>query len=138
MIKALKRLFRKQEKHEERGPWQEQCDGLTFECREVYLGKEATCCPGDERYTFNIHCSLRDGLGWQFKCFQPYAIRCSFAGDGYYTNDPTAYDYSRVLTQLIALHEDWEENRHEAAFRELQEITARFVKDYFADQNDIV
>lgn len=137
-MQLLKRLFRKEEKHAERGPWQEQFDGLTFECREVNLGKEATCCPGDERYTFYIHCSDRDGLAWQFKCFQPYAIRCHFTGDGYYANDPTGFDYSDVLPQLLALNEDWEKMDLDAVFRELQEITARFVKVYFADQNDIV
>jgi len=137
-MKFWKRLFGKQEKLAERGPWQEHCDGLVFECKDVYLGKEATCCPGDERYTFYIHCSVRDGLYWQFKCVQPYAIRCSFSDGGYYTNDHTDFDYSVVLSQLLALREDWEENRHDTAFRELQEITARFVKDYFADQNDTV
>lgn len=138
MMQLLKRLFRKQEKREERGPWQEQCDGLVFECREVYLGKEADCCPGDERYTFYIHCSARDGLAWQFKCFQPYAIRCSFSGVGYYANDPMGFDYSDVLSQLLELQEDWRKMDQDDVFRELQEITARFVSVYFADQNDTV
>lgn len=137
-MKLLKRLFRKQEKPADRGLWQEHCKGLVFECKDVYLGKEATCCPRDERYSFYIHCSDRDGLYWQFKCFQPYAIRCSFTGSGYYTNDPTGYDYSPVLSQLIALNEEWETNRHDAAFQELQEITARFVKVYFEEQNDTI
>lgn len=137
-MKFWKHLFGMQEKHREREPWQEHCDGLIFECKEVHLGKEATCCPGDERFTVYIHCSDRDGLGWQFKCVQPYAIRCSFTGVGYYANDPTGFDYSDVLSQLLTLNEEWEQHKGGDAFRKLQEITARFVRVYFADQNDTV
>lgn len=138
MKSVWRRLFRKQQKSGERGPRQEKCDGLVFECRDVRLGREATCNPGVERFSIYIHCSERDGLAWQFKCTRPYAIRCSFSDGGYCVNDPTGFDYSPVLSQLLALHEDWEENRNETAFRELQEITARFVKDYFTDQHDLV
>lgn len=133
LSQCIKRIFQKHNNtaFNDNVLTEELCNGLSYECADVYLGKKGICTLSLNGYSINLYYSARDGIGWKLKCDKPYAVLFDYNDGAYFINDPSQFDYSKLLSQLCRLQSEVSKTDHTNVFRRLEEITAQFIRAYF-------